>query len=113
MKSKSLIAILVFIFAQNLHAQELKTFLKSCGWGTIFGATAGVVSLAFTDKPSESWGNVSRGASLGLYAGIAYGLYNVNTPPQTTHQAPDFAVFPNFKEGKIDGVSVTSTVFNF
>ncbi|UOF01923.1 hypothetical protein [Bdellovibrio reynosensis] len=113
MKNKTLIALLILIFAQTGHAQGLKTFLKSCGWGTVIGATAGVVSLAFTDKPSESWGNVSKGASLGLYAGIGYGLYNANSQPAVTHQEPDFAIIPSFEDGKLQGVSVTSTLFNF
>ncbi len=56
---------------------DITRFLKSCGYGTLGGALAGVVSLAFTDKPSEHLNNIAKGASLGLYFGIGYGLYRV------------------------------------
>ncbi|MFP5519622.1 MAG: hypothetical protein ACLGGX_06940 [Bdellovibrionia bacterium] len=52
-------------------------FLKSCAYGTMGGAALGLASLALVDKPSEHTANVARGASLGLYAGIAYGWYQL------------------------------------
>ncbi|WP_374073311.1 hypothetical protein [Bdellovibrio bacteriovorus] len=112
MKKFALILCVLIFQTQVVFAQDLKAFLKSCAWGTLAGAGAGVVSLAFTDKPSESWNNVAKGASLGLYAGIAYGLYQANKEPEK-YQQPDFALFPSFSEGKVDGVQITSTVFSF
>lgn len=97
---------------QTVLAQDLRGFLKNCAWGTLGGAAAGVVSLAFTDKPSDSWRNVAKGASLGLYGGIAYGLYKVNKEPQK-YQQPDFALFPNIEKGQIAGLQVSGTVLRF
>lgn len=112
MKKILLFACVLLFQAQVVMAQDLKAFLKSCAWGTLAGAGAGVVSLAFTDKPSDSWNNVAKGASLGLYAGIAYGLYQINKEPEKYHQ-PDFAIMPTFKEGKTEGIQVTGTIYSF
>ncbi|KHD87323.1 MAG: hypothetical protein OM95_14995 [Bdellovibrio sp. ArHS] len=97
---------------QSVHAEGLRDFLKSCAWGTLGGAAAGVVSLAMEDKPSESWNNVAKGASLGLYAGVAYGLVKMNQEPKM-QQAPDFAIIPHFEEGKIEGIKITKTILDF
>lgn len=113
MKIKNLIALVfVIVQLQSAQAQNLRSFLKSCAWGVIGGASVGVVSLALENKPSESWNNVAKGASLGLYAGIAYGLYNINNNP-TTYQQPDFAVVPDLIDGKVDGARIVGTVWNF
>lgn len=113
MKIKFFFTIIVILFqVQVVLAQDLKSFLKSCAWGVIGGASAGIVSLAFTDKPSESWNNVAKGASLGLYVGIGYGLYQINRSP-TTYQQPDFAIIPNIKEGKLNGAQIIGTVLDF
>lgn len=112
MRKIALLSCIIVFQAQTVFAQDLKEFLKSCAWGTLAGAGAGVVSLAFTDKPSDSWNNVAKGASLGLYAGIAYGVYKINKEPEK-YQQPDFAVMPSFSKGAIDGVQITSTVFSF
>lgn len=94
------------------EAQDLRVFLKNCAWGTATGAGLGVVSLAFTDKPSEQWNNVARGASLGLYAGIVYGLYNMNRSP-SVYEAPDFTVLPEFQNGKVSGLHVSKVLLDF
>ncbi|WP_415063722.1 hypothetical protein [Bdellovibrio sp.] len=112
MKKALLLVCLILFQAHLASAQDLKAFLKSCAWGTLGGAAAGVVSLAFTDKPSESWSNVAKGASLGLYAGIGYGIYQINKVP-ATYQQPDFALFPQFEEGKVSGLQITGTILNF
>lgn len=64
----------VLAFSSVAQASRVQTFLKSCGWGTLAGAGVGVLSLAFEDKPSEHTVNVARGASLGLYGGILFGV---------------------------------------
>jgi hypothetical protein len=79
MKLKGAVLLLVF-FSQAAFSQDLKRFLKSCGYGTMAGAGLGLASLVFEKKPNESYGNIPRGASLGLYGGIAYGLFAMNTP---------------------------------
>lgn len=113
MKTKSLIAFMaIILLVQTVSAQDLKAFLKSCAWGVVGGASAGVVSLAFTDKPSESWNNVAKGASLGLYVGIGVGLYQINNN-LAADQRPDFAIIPDFKEGKLNGGQVVGTILDF
>lgn len=104
--------LLVLLQSQTVQAQSLKRFLTSCAWGTLGGAGIGVVSLAVEDKPSQSWNNVARGASLGLYAGIAYGVFSMNKEPEMS-QHPDFAIAPTFEKGQIDGAKVFATVLNF
>lgn len=70
---------------------DLGRFLKSCAWGTGLGAAAGAVTLAFEEKPGEHTVNIARGASLGLYAGIAYGLLQAQKKapiPETVRVLP-------------------------
>lgn len=74
MKFKIGLILLVF-FSQAAFSQDLRQFLKSCGYGTLAGAGLGLASLVFEKKPNESYANIARGASLGLYGGIAYGLF--------------------------------------
>lgn len=112
MKKNLIILFFILFQGQSVFAQELRQFLKSCAWGTLAGAGAGVVSLAFTDKPSESWNNVARGASLGLYGGIIYGLYQVNKEPPAEGQV-EFVMMPSFDRNGLEGVHVTGTVFSF
>lgn len=111
------IALIIFSFlllfqAQVVHAKDLRGFLKNCAWGTLGGATAGVVSLVFIDKPNESWGNVARGASLGLYAGIAYGLVRLNQEKNTAIQS-DYAIFPTMENGVVAGLQMNATLLRF
>lgn len=109
---KVLLALLLLLQCSLASAQNLQAFLKSCAYGTLLGATAGVVTMAFTDKPGQSWSNVAKGASLGLYGGIIFGAYQMSKEP-TTYQQPDFAVIPVFESGKVEGVQITKTILNF
>lgn len=105
--------VIAFVFAfhsQYACAASVKSFLNGCAWGVVGGASAGIVSLAFTDKPSESWNNVARGASLGLYAGIAYGLYQLEETPE---EPPMVLLFPNFENGKLSNLTVSGVVLKF
>ena len=49
----------------------------SCTYGVLAGTLVGAASLAFVDRPGDNLQRVARGASLGLYAGIALGVYTV------------------------------------
>ena len=107
-----LIVCLLLLQLPQAQAQKLRSFVQSCAWGTLLGAGAGVVSLAFVDKPGDSWSNVAKGASLGLYAGIGYGLYDMNREPEK-YQQPDFAIAPTFFKGKVDGLQVAGILYSF
>ena len=109
---KSILITLVLLVQTSVcSAADLKSFLKTCAWGTLGGAAAGMVSMAFSDKPGDSWSNVAKGASLGLYAGIGYGFYQANKNPQPV---PAYSVTPQFsKKGQVEGLQMTSTVYEF
>lgn len=99
-------------------AADFATFLKSCGMGAAMGAGIGLVSLAAENKPSEHYANISRGASLGLYAGIAYGAYLVtphNQPQlrQDMDYGTSTVIVPTFAQNKVDGFEVNSNVYSF
>lgn len=66
-------------------------FLKSCAYGTAAGAVLGLATLAWSENPSGKINNVARGASLGLYAGIGFGLYTINAQNKRMNQ--DFSHF--------------------
>jgi hypothetical protein len=66
-----------FAFSSQAKANQMKDFLVTCATGTAVGALLGLASLAFTEDPGGKVSNVARGASLGLYAGIAFGLVKV------------------------------------
>ncbi|MFK8139303.1 MAG: hypothetical protein AB8E15_13165 [Bdellovibrionales bacterium] len=55
--------------------QRSKEFIMSCTYGVLTGTLVGAASLAFTESPGENLNRIARGASLGLYAGIALGIY--------------------------------------
>lgn len=106
-----IIAHLLVIQASVCSAADLRSFLKTCAWGTLGGAAVGMVSMAFSNKPGDSWNNVAKGASLGLYAGIGYGVYQINKNPEPT---PAYSVTPQFsKKGQLDGLQMSSTIFEF
>ena len=58
-------------------------FLKSCAYGTVAGAVIGLATLATSENPDGKMSNVARGASLGLYAGIGFGLYTIYSKPSS------------------------------
>lgn len=51
-------------------------------YGVLTGTLAGLASLAFYGNPGEHTRNMAMGASLGLYAGIALGIYIVYVTPE-------------------------------
>jgi hypothetical protein len=89
------------------QGQKLKTFLMACGVGAGAGAALGVASLAFVSDPGNNIQNVAKGASLGLYAGILWGYYNVVMTPDaptydSTHDS-QFLIQPEFHKGQMEG----------
>lgn len=72
---------LVFVLGSAIaKADDMTVFLKSCAYGTAAGAVLGLASIALSENPSGKMNTVARGASLGLYAGIGFGLYTLYGP---------------------------------
>lgn len=96
----------------------------SCSYGILTGTLIGAASLAFTDNPGDNLHRIARGASLGLYAGIALGYY-VNSlddqpvidPAYTEEPLPDAGVqlqfIPRFDQAKLDGFEFKFHLMNF
>lgn len=63
-------------------ASKSKIFVMTSTYGVLTGTLAGLASLAFYGNPGEHTRNMAMGASLGLYAGIALGLYIVYATPE-------------------------------
>lgn len=91
------ILLLSVLVAEVAEASALSQFLRSCAYGTGIGAVLGVVSLALTDKPGDSVGNIAKGASLGLYGGIAYGFYELEQVP-APQEVQGFAIIPVYQK---------------
>jgi hypothetical protein len=119
------------LLAPAAHADtEMKEFLMSCTYGVLAGTLVGAALLAFTDQPGENLSKVARGASIGLYTGIALGLYVVygidekeedpdmlNGPSGhwrgRQHKQPLWALAPTLHEGRLDGAALVGEVFRF
>lgn len=77
---------LLLLSPQLANAEELKNFLLSCAYGTAAGAALGLSTVAFAEDPSSKTVNIAKGASLGLYAGMAIGWY-MNYGPQKNYNS--------------------------
>lgn len=64
--------------------EEMKKFLRTCTYGVVAGALVGAASLAFAEDPGSNLNPIARGASFGLYGGIALGLINMKNSSQDT-----------------------------
>ena len=83
----------------------MRTFLTDCAYGTIGGALVGLATVAISDNPGGKINNVARGASLGLYAGIGFGLYDVNQNQNKNYDSFRIHFEPNIiAGGRTDGV---------
>ena len=108
----SLIIVLLFVSsAQAAGESNLGRFLKRCAWGTGIGAAVGAVSLITEDKPSDHTVNIARGASLGLYGGIGYGVWEISEENARLRRSQEFVsgqVVPLYSAGgKVDGLAAT------
>lgn len=84
MRRRSVIAILlvavISVFGPYqpkaiAQASPPKEFITSVTYGVLAGTLMGIASLAFTSNPGDNLNKIARGASLGLYLGIALGFY--------------------------------------
>lgn len=112
MKIKISLIVSILLFVQTLQAAELKEFLMSCAYGTGGGALIGAASIAFQDEPGEHMGNIARGASLGLYAGIGMGLYLMYGYKEPTNYS--WIILPiEDQQKKIEGAQILWSGFRF
>lgn len=116
------------------QAEPMREFIMSCSYGVLAGTLVGAASLAFTDQPGDNLNRVARGASLGLYAGIALGFYVAymipnEEPPGHMYEAPGYlpregswkarktlpkiTLLPTFSEKGMDGAMVNWRVMSF
>lgn len=118
----------------KVKADSTREFLMSCVYGTLAGTLVGAATLAFSDKPGDNLGNIARGASIGLYAGMILGAYIVylvpaedsNTNPETPienekkeelpieESAMRTIIYPIItQQNKIDGIGVLYRLSSF
>lgn len=105
-----------------------RDFITTCTYGAIAGGLVGAATLAFSEDPSKKVGNIARGASLGLYAGIAIGLYMIYgqnamdedaaaaaglTQYRPVIKAPTFAFAPIVSERGLEGASAQYQILAF
>jgi hypothetical protein len=141
---RALAAILMIAYSSGVFAagsnryqdqppeNQTREFVMACTYGVMAGTLVGAASLAFTSKPSDNLNRVARGASIGLYAGIALGLYVVYIVPGLEEGAAEeadpnvrldnlpFRVAPTFAKAparsgneRIDGAKADFTVLRF
>ncbi len=101
-----------------------KEFITSVTYGVLAGTLMGIASLAFTKNPGDNLNKIARGASLGLYLGIALGFYvayGVGDEPtddvvfkfQRKRPDPSLIVYPLIDEKGLEGVAGLWRVTSF
>lgn len=116
--SLSVLALSLSAPAQVKSQSNMATFLKSCAYGTVGGAVLGLASMAVSENPSGKMSNVARGASLGLYAGIAYGFYSIDQKKEQSSnidlgEESSFMITPSFAQRKIEGAQIHWLALSF
>ncbi len=84
-----------------------REFIMSCTYGVMAGTLVGAATLAFSSSPASNLQNVARGASIGLYLGIALGYYTAYLLPKQIEQQQQ-----NLINSETNG-SVSSDDFQF
>lgn len=110
-------------FGYQSSAKALgKEFMTSATYGVIAGTIVGAATLAFTENPGDKLYRISRGASLGLYAGILLGFYvtyGVSSEPVDEYaklesfQQPKLAFYPVVGESGLEGAAASWRVHSF
>lgn len=80
----AILSLLLILTPLQTSASELRTFLMSCAYGTGIGALGGLTAMALSDSPGSNVNMIAKGASLGLYAGIAVGAYMISEKPSSS-----------------------------
>lgn len=114
MKRILMTTLIVAITGSSARADKMKDFLLSCAYGTAAGAAIGVASLVISDDPGSKMNNIARGASLGLYGGIVFGLAlaNQSTTGETASLGAP-ALVPTWFRGQVDGLGVQAVAIHF
>ena len=73
--------------SQKAHAMDAKSkaFMVICTYGTVGGALLGFATMAFGTNSRA----IAQGASLGLYAGIAFGSYVIMSHKKSLEPIPE------------------------
>ncbi len=104
--AKFILILFSFFLGSGAFASDLQGFLKNCAYGTLGGAAAGLVTVVASDRPNEQTSHIAQGASLGLYGGIAYGLYKLNEEPERVKMDPYASLEPLFKDRQVKGAQL-------
>lgn len=111
--------------SEEARRKRSREFIMSCSYGLLTGTLLGAASLAFSDNPGQNLHRVARGASLGLYAGIALGWYIMNLEDQPNidpnqYPAGDIPpelgrlqVLPKFQDYQLDGLELRWQLVRF
>ena len=72
-----LMAFISGIFPEKAAAQDdgFKIVLRDVFYGALVGALVGGALLAFREDPKDDLDLIIRGAAIGVFAGVAFGLY--------------------------------------
>ncbi len=69
---------LAFTAPQQAHAQALEIVFKDSLWGAGIGSVTGLALWAWEDQETEDVPNmIVRGAAIGVFGGMIFGLYEV------------------------------------
>jgi hypothetical protein len=121
---------LLLAHPSRVHGESSnREFIMSCTYGVLAGTLVGLATLAFTDRPGDHKYRVARGASLGLYAGIALGLYikyGISDAPEEPELfngpseawrapkiTPTWALLPTISNEKWDGMGFVKEILQF
>jgi hypothetical protein len=74
----SLFLALFMLPQQSQAAPTLEVVLQDSLWGAGIGALAGAATLAFMDHPSDHYARIYQGAAIGLFCGLAFGVYELH-----------------------------------
>lgn len=113
-----LLASSVLVTPNQAKADEMRTFLLSCAYGTLIGAAVGLATVAVSDDPSSHSQNIAKGASLGLYAGIGLGLYldygrSSSSSEATLQKKSPVWIQADSDQGHVRGASLHWTTLQF
>lgn len=83
-----LMAACIGLPLKSQAASSLQVVAEDALWGVLIGSLLGTASLAFTDEPSDHLDYIARGAAVGAFAGIAFGIYEIH-PIFTAYKTPN------------------------